>query len=96
MKDSWVPSHEPENRDGEAQKLLPIGEGLGCEEAFRGPFNGVFEKTSGFELGFLVDYVVKASVLDPFEADFGYASPLMEMVRERVKLGGFIWEIFKE
>lgn len=58
VKESRVPAHEAENGDGEAEKLLPIGEGLHGEEASWGSLDGVLEERGGFEIGLGVDDVV--------------------------------------
>lgn len=70
LEESWVPADEAERWDGEAQKLVPIGDGLGGDEARGGATDGVFEEVSGFEIGVGVDGVVEGSVLHPFQANF--------------------------
>lgn len=91
MEDGRVSAEEPDDRDGEAEELLPVGDGLGREEARRRALDGVFEERGCFEVGVFVDDVVEAAVLDPLEADLGYASPLLVVVEvlEEKKIGGF-------
>lgn len=82
LEKSWVPAEEAEDGDGEAEELLPVGEGLGGEEAGGGALDCVLEEAGGFEVSLGFDDVVDASVFDPFEADFGYAPPLVVAVEE--------------
>jgi hypothetical protein len=85
VKESGVPAQEAENWDGEAEKLLPIGDGLGSEKTSWGALDSVLEEAGGLEIGLGVDDVVQASVLDPFETDPGYASALVALVRKKKK-----------
>jgi hypothetical protein len=91
VKESWVPAQEAENGDGEAKKLLPIGDGLGSEETGWGALDSVLEEACGLEISLGVDDVVQASVLDPFETDLGYASALAALVRKKKKVGALRW-----
>ena len=86
MKESGVPAQEAENGDGEAEKLLPIGDGLGSEKTSWGALDSVLEEAGGLEIGLGVNDVVQASVLDPFETDPGYASALVALVRKKKKV----------
>lgn len=83
MEECGVPAQEAENGDGEAEKLLPIGDGLGSEEISWGALDSVLEEASGLKIGLSVDNVVQASVLYPFETDLGYTSALVELVRKK-------------
>lgn len=87
MKESGVPAQEAENGDGEAEKLLPIGEGLFSEETGWGALDSVLEEAGGLEIGLNVDNVVQASILDPFKTDLGYASALLVLMK-RAKVAG--------
>lgn len=77
MKESGVPAEEAENGDSKTQKLLPIRDCFGGDEGSWGAFNGVFEDHGSFQIGFFVDYVVEALVLDPFQTNFGYGATLL-------------------
>lgn len=77
MKKSGVPPDESKNRDGKTEQLLPIGDGFDGDKASRGAFDGVLEEASGLQIGFRVDDVIQTPILDPFEANLRYSSPLM-------------------
>lgn len=77
MKESWVPPDESNNRDGEAEQLLPIGDGFGGDEASRGALNGVLKEASGLQISLRVDDVIETPILNPFETNLRYSSPLM-------------------
>lgn len=86
MEECGVPAQEPENGDGEAQKLLPISDGLGSEETGWGALDSIFQKAGGLEIGLGINDVVQASVLDPFETNLGYGSALLtQPMRKRKK-----------
>ena len=80
VEERGVAAEEAEDRDSEAEKLLPVGDGLRRQEAGGGALHSVLEKGSGFQIGFFVDDVVEASVLHPLQPHLHYASPLEVVV----------------
>lgn len=80
MKECRIPAQESEDGDGEAERLLPLGDRLGGQEPGGGPLDGVLEEAGGLEVGLGVDHVVEAPVLDPLEADLGYGPALVVLV----------------
>lgn len=42
-KETEIPAQKAKNGNSEAEKLLPISERFGCEEAGRGALNGVLK-----------------------------------------------------
>lgn len=77
LKECGVAAEEAEDGDGEAEELLPVCHRFRREEGGGGAVDGVFQEACRFEIGFLVDDVVEASVLHPFQTDFHYAPPLL-------------------
>jgi len=77
VEEGGVAAEEAEDRDGEAEKLLPVCHGFRREEGGGGAVNGVLQEAGRFEIGFLVDDVVEASILHPFQTHFHYSPPLL-------------------
>lgn len=77
VEEGGVAAEEAEDGDGQAEKFLPVGDGLRGEEAGGGAVHGVLKEARRLQIGFLVDDVVQASVLDPFQTHFHYAPPLL-------------------
>lgn len=90
MKESWIPPDESKNRDGEAEKLWPIGDGFSSDEASRRAVNGVLEEGSGLQIGLRVDDVIETPILDPFEANLRNSSALK--VQKRIRAQEWRWK----
>lgn len=58
VEEGGVAAEEAEDGNGEAEKFLPVGDGFGGEKRCGGAFDSVFEKRSGFQIGFFVDDVI--------------------------------------
>lgn len=80
-----IPAQEAENRDGESEEFLPIGDGFRGEETGGRSLYGVFENASCFEIGLGINDVIEVLVLNPFQSHLCYSthsSPLLMLMKE--------------